>query len=753
MKKICKILVLPIILLFGISGYIYFNFNIYNVEKIFEDRYSVSVLDDKGEIIGVSLNKDEQWHLKSIDEIPEKLKISVINYEDKDFYKHFGVDFTSLVRAVRDNLIKRRKTGASTITMQVAKSLKPKERNIFNKYIEIIQAIKIDKFFEKDEILRMYLNNAPYGGNIVGYKTASYLYFQKKPDELTWGESTLLAVLPNSPGLMNVEKNQNKLLKKRDFLLKKLYDKKIINKRQYEISLKEPLPDKRYSFKNLAPHLTRRVIEERKEKIIRTTIDSELQEKIEKISKDYSDFLKTQGIKNLSVLLINNKSSEIKSYIGSQDFYDFENNGQVDGIIAKRSPGSLLKPFLYAVAIDEGLIAPCSKVPDVPLYFVNFSPQNANKKYYGIVEIQDALIKSLNIPFVSLLKEYGEEKFFYFLKEVLGFSDDNPSRYGLSLILGTKEFTMEEIGKLYSGLANFGDFRSPIYIDVGTRNFSKESRYLSKGSSYLTLNTIKKLERPGMETLYKEKNPISWKTGTSHGRRDGWAVGVTPDWTLVVWVGNFTGEGNSNLTGVYSAGNLLFRIMKILPKKQKEFQKPNNLVKIKVDEETGYRLKYQIPSKEILYPIDAKPLRTSPYYKKIFVDDNGQEIDSRDENFLNRKEKIILNYPIEVINFFIRNGFDVSNIFGNTSKKKGIKIIYPTNGLRITIPKDFDGEKDLIIKIANLKNQNFYWYLNGEYLYKTRDREKNLKLGNGKYQLTIISEEGDMEKINFEILR
>ena len=280
-------------------------------------------------------------------------------------------------------------------------------------------------------------------------------------------------------------------------MLKKLYDKKIINKRQYEISLKEPLPDKRYSFKNLAPHLTRRVIRREKEKIIKTTIDSELQEKIEKISKDYSDFLKTQGIKNLSVLLIDNKSSEIKSYIGSQDFYDFENNGQVDGIIAKRSPGSLLKPFLYAVAIDEGLIAPCSKVPDVPLYFVNFSPQNANKKYYGIVEIQDALIKSLNIPFVSLLKEYGEEKFFYFLKEVLGFSDDNPSRYGLSLILGTKEFTMEEIGKLYSGLANFGDFRSPIYIDVGTRNFSKENRYLSKGSSYLTLNTIKKLRKTG----------------------------------------------------------------------------------------------------------------------------------------------------------------------------------------------------------------------------------------------------------------
>lgn len=753
MKKIYKIILIFFTFIFGISGYIYFSFDISNVEKTFEDRYSVSVLDDKENIIGVSLNKDEQWHLKSVEKIPEKLKIAVITYEDKDFYNHFGVDFTSLIRAVRDNTIKRRKTGASTITMQVAKSLEPKKRNVVNKYIEIIQALKIEKYFEKDEILRMYLNNAPYGGNIVGYKTASYMYFQKNPDELTWAEGALLAVLPNSPGLINMEKNRDKLFNKRNFLLKKLYDKKIINKKQYDLSLKEPLPEKKYFFKNLAPHLVRRVIEETKDKIIKTTINSEYQEKIEKISKDYSEFLKTQGIKNLSVLLINNKTLEIKSYIGSQDFYDFENNGQVDGVLAKRSPGSLLKPFLYAKAIDEGLIAPCSKVPDVPLYFVNFSPQNANKKYYGVVEIQDALIKSLNIPFVGLLKEYGEEKFFYFLKEILNFKDDNPSRYGLSLILGTKEFTMEEIGKLYSGLANFGDFKNPTYIYVENRKLLRENRHLSKGASYLTLNTIKKLERPGMESLYKEKNPISWKTGTSHGRRDGWAVGVTPDWTLVTWVGNFTGEGNSNLTGVYSAGNLLFKIMKILPKKQKEFQEPNELIKIKVDSETGYRLKYQVPSKEILYPSEAKPLRTSPYYKKIFVDHSGKEIDSRNKGFLEREEKTVLNYPIEVINFFIRNNLDVSNIFGSRPNKKGIKIIYPTNGLKITIPKDFDGDKDLIIKIANLKNQNLYWYLNGKYLYNTRDKEQNLKLKNGRYQLTIVSEDGEVEKINFEILK
>lgn len=753
MRKIYKIFLGAGVFLFFITVYIFVKFDAKEIEKVFEDRYSVSVLDDKGKIIGVTLNKNEQWQIKSLDEIPEKLKISVINYEDKDFYTHFGIDISSLIRAIGDNIFRGKRTGASTITMQVAKALEPKKRNIFNKYIEMIQSIKIERYFSKDEILRMYLNNAPYGGNIVGYKTASYMYFQKSPEDLTWAEGALLGVLPNSPGFMNVDKNRDKLIDKRNFLLKKLYNKNIISETQYKLSIREPLPKKRYSFKRLAPHLVRRVINESQEKIIKTTIDGEIQEKIEKISKDYSDFLKTQGIKNLSVLLINNKNYQIKSYVGSQDFYDFENKGQVDGILAKRSPGSILKPFLFAKAIDEGIIAPCSKVPDVPLYFVNFSPQNANKKYYGIVEIQDALIKSLNIPFVELLKEYGEDKFFYFLKEVLNFSDDNPQRYGLSLILGTKEFTIEEIGKLYSGLANFGEFSSPIYIDVGTRNFLKTERHISKGASYLTLETIKKLERPGMEGLYKEKNPISWKTGTSHGRRDGWAVGVTPDWTLVVWVGNFDGQGNSNLTGVYSAGNLLFNIMKILPKNQIEFKQPKELKKIKVDRETGYRLKYETPYKEILYPTEAKPLRYSPYYKKIFVDSSGREVDSRDEKFLDSEEKVVLSYPIEVINFFVRNDYDISNIFSKVKRKKTLKIIYPTKNLKITLPKDFDGEKSVIIKVANLKNQNLYWYLNGDYLGKDRNNSQKLSLKEGKYQITIVSENGEIEKQNFEILK
>ncbi|WP_240934811.1 hypothetical protein [Fusobacterium sp. FSA-380-WT-3A] len=262
------------------------------------------------------------------------------------------------------------------------------------------------------------------------------------------------------------------------------------------------------------------------------------------------------------------------------------------------------------------------------------------------------------------------------------------------------------------------------------------------------------MERPGLQNIYKSKYPISWKTGTSYGKRDGWAAGVNPNWTVVVWVGNFTGETNPNLTGVFSAGNLLFDIFKFLPNNQENFKIPEkDLIKIKIDNETGYRLKYNLPYKIVDFPREAKPLKTSPYYKKIFINDKGEEIDSRDEDFIFRKEKIILNYPIEVINYFIRENIDTSKIFNSKIEKKSIKFIYPNENLKITIPKDFDGEKELIIKIANIKNQKIYWYFDKNYIGLDNSREKRFKVKVGKHQIVIISENGEIEKVNFEVIK
>ena len=738
-----------------ISIKIYREYDVELLKNQIENGYSVSLLDENENIIGVYINKEEQWHIKSPYKIPENLKLSVLTFEDKNFDKHNGIDFLALMRAIKNNFLGKKKSGASTITMQVAKIISPKQRNYSNKFREMIASIKLENNMTKEEILSLYLNNAPYGGNIVGYGTASELYFRKKPEKLTWAEAALLAVLPNSPGLINVERNSEALIEKRNNLLKRLHEKKYMDDTQYRLSVNEPIPKTRYPFKNLAPHLGRRLSRGNPDKIFHTTIDGPFQERIEKVVKDYADFTAIEGISNISLLIIENETNNVKVYVGSQDFLDFDKNGQVDGIIAKRSPGSILKPFLYALSIDQGLVAPQSKVPDVPLYFSNFSPQNASKRYSGMVEMRQALIRSLNIPFVHLLQEYGDDKFFYFLKDAVEFNEDNPDQYGLSLILGTKEMSPEEVGILYSGLANYGRFKKLNYLQNNSNEEATGKKLISSGASYLTLQTIKNLSRPGITDYYRWRNPISWKTGTSYGRRDAWACGVTPEYTVIVWVGNFTGASNNNLSGVVSAGRLLFNVFNEISIKNNNFDRPEDLYTIKVDKLTGYRNEFpQVETQDILYPRSAKPLKLSPYYKRIFVNDVDEEIDSRSPDFINRKEKIVINYPLEVINYLIRENMDVSSIYDeNLVSKRTIKIIYPTNNLSILLPKDFDGENNVIVKIANIRNQDVYWYLDNEFLGKDKEYQKEIKIPNGERVITIMSETGEIERVRFNIQR
>lgn len=739
---------LPLLLLIPIIFCIkvYRDFDIQKMREEIEGRYSQVVLDDEENIIGAYLNSEEQWQIKGV-EIPPRLKLAVLNYEDRKFYSHSGVDYIAIVRAIKTNLLEKRRVGASTITMQGIKLYKRRERNYLSKIEEIIESYKLERNLTKDEILNLYLNNAPYGSNIVGYETASQLYFGKSAKNLTWAEGATLAVLPNSPGLIWIEKNRDKLLIKRNNLLKKMYERGVIDEKQYRLSIKEKLPKERKYFNSLAPHLTRRLVSESDEKIIRSTIDSGLQKNIERIMKEYGEYLNNRGIKNSAVIVVDNLTGEVKSYVGSQEFYDFKRNGQVDGVVAKRSVGSVLKPFLYALSIDDGLISPKSKLLDIPLYFSNFNPQNANKKYQGLVEAREALKKSLNIPFVKLLDEYGVDRFFYFLKDVVEFSESDYSNYGLSLILGTKEMSVEDVAKLYYGLSQYGEFKDLKYI----KNEKVESgrRLISKGASYLTLEAMQGVQRYGVDNLYLGRDGIAWKTGTSYGQKDAWAGGISPRWTVVVWCGNFTGEGNRNISGVVTAGQLLFKIFKILPNESEEFEKPQDeFKKILVDRETGYRLKYDVPSEEIDFPKGAKSLKTSPYYKKIFVNSKGEEIDSRSEEFAQSEERIVTSYPIELLDYLARQSVDISTV-----KDERIKIIYPLNEVKIFLPKDFEERKKLIVKVANPQNKKIYWYHNGKYIFSGREREKAFDFFEGEHKLTLISESGEIVEVKFYIER
>ncbi len=738
-KKALKFaLILGLLAVFLSASFVYFNFNVKSLQNAFQSRYSKVLFDKDEQILSTFINDEEQWHLEA-DFIPQKLKNAVIEYEDKRFYSHFGVDFAALFRAFVKNLSKDKKSGASTISMQVIKLYERNERTYLNKMSEIIKAIKLENSLEKDEILRLYLNNAPYGGNLVGFSSAILFYFDKKPEDLSWSEAALLAVLPNAPGLMNLEKNKTKLKEKRNKLLQKLYDKGYFDEDILTLALSEPLPSFK-TRKNVAPHLALQLLNDTQKQAI-SSLDKKLQSKFEQKAKEFGDKIARQGIHNLAIMLMDTKSRKVLAYVGSQDFYDEKNLGQINGVVAKRSVGSVLKPFLYALSIDEGLICGESLLVDVPTFFSNFNPQNANKKYYGLIKAKFALQKSLNVPFVSLLQSYGYEKFFYELKNFVGFDDDDYAKYGLSLILGTKEMSLEELMKLYAGLANYGQISEISYLK--DENLSKTQTMFSKGSAYLTLEAMRELTRVGLEEFNQKDKIISWKTGTSYGRKDAWALGATPSYVLGVWVGNFTGEANANLYGVSVAGELFFELLNLLENVNEEFSISDDLIRLKIDSVTGYRYDLPVDFSYTLYPKDANALRSSPYLKKMY-EFEGKELNSLDANFKNAKPSIKLDLPVQVLAFLKEARVNLTN-------RQNVKILYPTQNLRIVMSKDLHRKNPLIVKVANLQDETLFWYLNKSVIYEGKDTSRMLDLKAGAYELFIISQSGQSDEVRFRV--
>lgn len=532
-----------------------------------------------------------------------------------------------------------------------------------------------------------------------------------------------------------------------------MFEKNIIDERQYKFSLLEPLPKKINYFENKTPQFSQFIKNKFPENNIKTSLDYKLQKKVEKLVKSYSNSMKQIGIYNATTMVVDNKTKEVLIYVASQNFEDKKNSGEIDGLQVKRSPASLLKPFLYALAIDDGLIINESLYPDVPIYFNNFYPKNSDNKFRGMVRMEEALIKSLNIPFIKLLEDYKVDRFFYFLENIDKYRDDNFEKYGLSLILGTREMRAVDIVKLYSGLANYGDFSDLKYKyesrvltvkDFETSNKKESRKLLSSGASFLTLETLSKVVRPDNEKLYSEEKPISWKTGTSFGLRDAWAVGTSLDYTILVWLGNFSNKPIASLSGVDTAGNLLFKVFNIVDMKPKKFIKPlDDLKEIQIDIKTGYRKFYNTESKIIDFPKSSKLLRISPYLKKIFVDKNNNEVDSRNDNFVNAKEKIIIEYPVEVSNYF----YYLDEIFVN----KNVKIAYPTNNLEITLPKDFLAYQKLAIKLYNPNKEFVYWYIDGKYLGLSNEEERFFDLEDGLHRFTIVTEDGVKEEVIFKV--
>ncbi len=536
-------------------------------------NYSKIILDSDTTLLSGFLSDDDKWRMYSeLYEITPELKKAIIFKEDRFFQYHPGINPISVVRAFFNNTIRHKRTsGASTITMQVARLLEPKERTYWNKFEEMFRALQLEWKFSKDEILQLYLNLVPYGSNIEGVKAASVIYFGKFPNHLSLGEIATLSIIPNRPVSLRLGKNNDQILIERNKWLKRYKSANLFDSSSIEDALNEPLKAKRRNVPRRAPHLSYRLKNTyKKQNIIYSTINSEMQQKCEAIVRTYSKGLYFQNIKNATLLVIDNKTHNVLVYIGSADFNNKEDAGQVDGIQATRSPGSTLKPLCYGLAFDKGIITPKRILTDVPTSYSGYEPENYDGKFYGYISAEDALAKSLNVPAVKILSKLGTGQFLSILSKI-GFKtiDKSKQNLGLSTILGGCGTNLEELTTLYSTFANKGIYK-PLNFTYNDQPKNDSIIILSEEACFLLNDILSKLKRPDLPLAW-ENSPnmpkIAWKTGTSYGRKDAWSIGFNKRYTIGVWVGNFSSEGVPELSGAQKASPLLFRVFNAIDAK------------------------------------------------------------------------------------------------------------------------------------------------------------------------------------------
>lgn len=722
---------------------------------------------EDGEMLRVYLNREEQYVMapQMRGDIPENLKQAVLAFEDRYFYQHPGFNPVALLRAAFLNIKhNRRISGGSTITMQLARMIRQKPRTYWNKFVEILLALKLEVHFSKEEILKNYLDHAPYGSNVQGYMAASHRFFGKSPERLTWAEASLLAVLPNAPGVIFPSSHQAILKKKRDVLLLKLKDLECITSEEYELSLLEEIPDRMVAFPLLAPHLADRIHQENSLDVVHTTVNAEIQSEVSFFVRQHAAKMEKLGIRNASVLVVNNVTGSVVSYVGSQNYHDLNRAGRVDGVMSPRSSGSILKPFLYALAIDEGLILPSTLIKDVPTYFNSFSPSNASEKFSGVVPAREALVYSLNIPAVRLLNKYGVHKFYHQMKEA-GITTlfRMPDEYGLPIILGGAEVTPWDIARMYRGMARGGMFEEIHYLKTSQPGYSQQ--LVSRGASYLILDELKELIRPGLEFYWKKyssQRTIAWKTGTSYGHKDAWAVGSTPEWTVVVWVGNFDGESNKGIAGMKSAGPLLFNIFEVLPEEEHSWFDLDgaDFVEVNSCKHSGFYASRSCPDVETVYaPKDMKPLGVCPYHKKIYIEGNYHVCSKCWHG--DQKVSYQLAFTPDVNYYLRQSGNLVSQVPAHHpdcrvgKNKEALRIIYPIQNANVFIPKDFGGTyQKLVAKVASqFPDRELFWYLDDELLGTSSKKPTfPLLLTSGRHQLTVVDAEGNKDQSWFNVI-
>ncbi len=753
-------------------------------KQLFKAPKATVIESKEGKLIGAKIAKDGQWRFPKRDSIPFKFEKCILQFEDAYFYEHFGFNPVSIAKAFKQNIHSNTiKRGGSTITQQVIRlSRQNKKRTYFEKLKELILATRLEFRYSKKEILNLYASYAPFGGNVIGIDAASWRYFGRKPKNLSWAETATLAVLPNAPSLIYPGKNQMRLLKKRNRLLKKLWKNKIIDSTTYRLSILEKLPQKPYSLPQIAPHLLQKAVKEHPGKIIKTSVDYQLQQEVNQIVKNHYNELKQNQIFNIAVLVLDIENRKVLAYVGNSPT-DKAHQKDVNVIHKPRSTGSILKPFLYAAMLDQGELLPKTLIADVPTQIANYRPINFNKKYDGAVFADEALSRSLNVPAVKMLQQFGVNRFYYYLQKLqLKDIKFQANHYGLSLILGGAESSLWDICKSFANLSSTinhydslkakyytNEFTEPSYLKNYNFNLGKiipEKTVYDAGSVFLTYKALREVTRPEVNQnweFFENSKAIAWKTGTSFGFRDAWAVGTTKKYVVGVWVGNADGEGRPGIVGVQAAAPILFEVFDKLPK-TKWFTTPfDELVKIPVCAKSGYRASFNCEKTDSIFvPRSGLKTKPCPFHKIIHLDiTETYQVNASCYPLTKMQHKKWFVLPLLMAYYYKQKNTEYQELppfkEGCISEKENtIEFIYPKNNTTIFLPKNFSGKKnDVILKVA-LRNPQckLYWYLNNRFVGTTQDiHELGIIPKPGEYTLTVMDEFGNEKSCTIRIDR
>ncbi|NIB38089.1 penicillin-binding protein 1C [Pseudomaricurvus alkylphenolicus] len=734
--------------------------------------YSKVLYSKEGVLLAATIAEDEQWRFPPVRELPDKYVQALLTYEDKRFYVHPGLDPLALARAVVANLKAGRVvSGGSTLTMQLARMLSGnRARTYTQKVREVALALQLEWHYSKEELLLLYATHAPYGGNQVGLPAATWRYYGRDMSSMTWAEAALFALLPNRPSSLNPGKNRDTLRHKRNRLLDKLHLQGHLDSLDLKLAKLEPLPEAPRRLPDRARHLLSTLMTQHPDKHqFRSTIDAGLQQQANDLAHHHSERLGKTGVNNLSILMIDNRHHQVLAYVGNKTYRRNPLYSPALDIVQRpRSSGSVFKPFLFSMMLQQGQLLPDSLVLDVPSFYDGYSPENYDRGYRGAVTARQALIESLNVPAVRLLQQYGVSVFKQDL-ETLGITTlfRPADEYGLSLILGGAETTLWDITNAYAGLAASADGRVDSFrqaslligetlVDGSTATLEFPVR---QGAAWQTLMALTDVKRPGVQAAWQDfdsSRKLAWKTGTSYGWHDAWAIGSNGRYTIGVWAGNANGEEAMELTGSKAAAPIMLDLFRLLPDVDWP-QKPHHaLQEITVCTADGHLPAGGCPTTQVHAPSEAVYTRISPYHQRIHLDpDMYWRVHGACQpvSAIKTVSRFVLPPVAEFHYRRIHPGHQLLPPWRQDCHEKlpliaqdlPMQLEYPAEGARIKIPVEINGELGRTIFKAQhrLSNAALFWHLDNEYLGSTRHiHEKAIAVNPGWHQLSLVDEQG-----------